>query len=57
MGLVTVFVALVVSLVQTDGEVGALIAQLAWLLAGLAAMLHMRNLVTPLFKLIAIAWQ
>lgn len=38
MGLVTVFATLVVSLVQTEGEMGAVFTQLAWLLAGLALL-------------------
>lgn len=38
MGLVTVFATLVVSLVRTDGEVSAVIVQLAWLLGGLALL-------------------
>jgi len=38
MGLVTVFAALVASLVQTDGEVGAVIVQLVWFLGGLALL-------------------
>lgn len=38
MGLVTVFATLVVSLVHTDGDVGAVIAQLGWLLVGLALL-------------------
>lgn len=38
MGLVTVFATLVVSLVNTDGEVNAVITQLSWLLAGLALL-------------------
>lgn len=38
MGMVTVFAALVVSLVQTDGRVDAVLTQLAWLLAGLALL-------------------
>jgi hypothetical protein len=41
MGLVTVFAALVVSLVHTEGEVGAVMEQLAWLLAGLALLWFM----------------
>ena len=38
MGLVSVFAALVVSLVHTEGEVDAVLTQLAWLLAGLALL-------------------
>ena len=38
MGLVTVFAALVVSLVYTEGEMGAVILQLAWLTGGLALL-------------------
>lgn len=38
MGLVTVFATLVVSLVQTEGDVGAVVAQLIWLTAGLAML-------------------
>ncbi len=38
MGLVTVFAALVVSLVQTEGKVDAVLTQLAWLLGGLALL-------------------
>jgi hypothetical protein len=38
MGFVTVFAALVVSLVQTDGEVGAVITQITWLVGGMALL-------------------
>jgi hypothetical protein len=38
MGFVTVFAALVVSLVQTDGEVGAVVTQITWLVAGMALL-------------------
>ena len=38
MGLVTVLATLVVSLVQTDGNVDAVIEQLSWLLGGLALL-------------------
>ena len=38
LGLVTVFATLVVSLVHTEGEVGAVMAQLAWLSGGLALL-------------------
>jgi len=38
MGLMSVFATLVVSLVHTEGDVGAVVAQLAWLLAGLALL-------------------
>ncbi|MGI9205400.1 MAG: hypothetical protein ACR2Q3_15395 [Woeseiaceae bacterium] len=38
MGLVTVFAALVASLVHTDGEVAAVVTQLIWLAAGLALL-------------------
>ncbi len=38
MGFVTVFATLVVSLVQTDGEVAAVIAQLVWLVGGLVLL-------------------
>jgi len=38
MGLVTVFATLVVSLVHTEGEVHAVIVQLAWLFGGLALL-------------------
>jgi len=38
MGLVTVFATLVVSLVRTEGEVGAVIVQVIWLLGGLALL-------------------
>ena len=38
LGLVTVFATLVVSFVHTDGEVGAVVAQLAWLLGVLALL-------------------
>lgn len=38
LGLVTVFAALVVSLVQTQGEAHAVMMQLAWLLLGLALL-------------------
>ena len=38
MGLVTVLATLVVSLVRTDGDAGAVIAQVAWLLGGLALL-------------------
>lgn len=38
MGFVTVFATVVVSLVHTDGEVQAVVTQLAWLLAGLALL-------------------
>lgn len=38
MGLVTVFATLVVSLVHTEGDVGAVITQLAWLVGGLALL-------------------
>ncbi len=38
MGFVTVFATIVVSLVRTDGDVGAVIAQLIWLLGGLSLL-------------------
>jgi hypothetical protein len=38
MGFVTVFATIVVSLVRTDGDVGAVIAQLTWLLGGLSLL-------------------
>jgi len=38
MGLVTVFATVVVSFVRTDGEPGAVVSQLAWLLGGLALL-------------------
>lgn len=38
MGLVTVFATLAASLVHTEGEVGAVMVQLGWLLAGLAML-------------------
>jgi hypothetical protein len=41
MGLVTVFATLVVGLIQTEGEVAAVIVQLAWLSGGLALLWFM----------------
>lgn len=38
LGLVTVLATLVVSLVNTDGEVGAVMTQVGWLVAGLALL-------------------
>jgi hypothetical protein len=38
MGFVTVFATLVVSLVQTDGEVGAVVTQITWLVGGMAML-------------------
>ena len=38
LGLVTVFATLVVSLVGTDGEVGAVIVQIGWLVGGLGLL-------------------
>jgi Trk-type K+ transport system membrane component len=38
MGFVTVFAALVVSLVQTDGELGAVVTQITWLVGGMALL-------------------
>ena len=38
MGFVTVFATLVVSLVQTNGEVGAVVTQITWLVGGMALL-------------------